>query len=158
MSVAFRRDGDEEHLEPKFELPIPAGPNLVTARGLELIEATIRTLERDLAIATQEPAIAAIKRDLRYWQARQITAEVPPPADGSKVEFGVTAHLLLNGKPKSFRLVGDDEADPASGTISFKSPLSRAILGAEVGDVLPFGDKEEAIHVVAIEPPAPSAG
>ena len=33
MSVAFRRDCDEEHLEPKFELPIPVGPNLVTGRG-----------------------------------------------------------------------------------------------------------------------------
>ena len=39
MSVAFRRDSDEEHLEPKFELPIPSGPNLVTARGLALIGA-----------------------------------------------------------------------------------------------------------------------
>ena len=37
MSVAFRRESDEEHLEPKFELPIPPGPNLVTARGLALI-------------------------------------------------------------------------------------------------------------------------
>jgi transcription elongation GreA/GreB family factor len=156
MSVAFRRDGDEEHLEPKFELPIPAGPNLVTARGLELIEATIHTLQRGLAIATEDTAIAAIKRDLRYWQARQITAQVPPEADGSKVEFGVTVRLVLNGKPKCFRLVGDDEADPASGTISFKSPLSQAILGAEVGDVLPFGGREDAIQVVAIE--APPAG
>lgn len=153
MSVAFRRDGDEEHLEPKFELPIPAGPNLVTTHGLGLIEATIRALQEKLATAIEETATAAIKRDLRYWQARQITAEIPPLADGSKIEFGVTAQLLLNGNPKSFRLVGDDEADPASGTISFKSPLAQAILGAEVGDLLPFGEKEDAIHVVAIEPP-----
>ena len=39
MSVAFRRESDEEHLEPKFELPLPPGPNLVTSRGLKLIEA-----------------------------------------------------------------------------------------------------------------------
>ena len=38
MSVAFRRESDEEHLEPKFELPFPPGPNLVTPRGLALIE------------------------------------------------------------------------------------------------------------------------
>lgn len=153
MSVAFRRDGDEEHLEPRFELPIPAGPNLVTARGLELIDHTIRTLQENLAVATDEAAIASIKRDLRYWQARRITAELPEPPDGTKVAFGVTAHLLLNGKPKSFRIVGDDEADPASGMISFKSPLSQAILGAEVGDVLPFGTAEDAIRVVAVELP-----
>ena len=36
MSVAFRRESDEEHLEPKFEIPIPVGPNLVTARGARL--------------------------------------------------------------------------------------------------------------------------
>ena len=153
MSVAFRRDGDEEHLEPRFELPIPAGPNLVTARGLELIDHTICTLQGDLATATDEAAIASLKRDLRYWQARRITAELPEPPDGSKVVFGVTAHLLLNGKPKSLRIVGDDEADPASGMISFKSPMSQAILGAEVGDVLPFGTAEDAIRVVAVELP-----
>ena len=39
MSVAFRRESDEEHLEPKFELPIPPGPNLVTPRGAELTRA-----------------------------------------------------------------------------------------------------------------------
>ena len=39
MSVAFRREGDDEHLEPKFEIPIPPGPNLVTARGAALIHA-----------------------------------------------------------------------------------------------------------------------
>jgi len=146
------------HLEPRFELPIPAGPNLVTVRGLEQIEATIRSLQNDRAISIEDTAIAAIKRDLRYWQARQITAQVPPLADGSTVEFGVTVHLLLHGQSKSFQLVGDDEADPASGMVSFKSPLSRAILGAAVGDVLSFGDREEAIEIVAIEAPSPRAG
>ena len=151
MSVAFRRDSDEEHLEPKFELPVPAGPNLVTARGLKLIEVTISALQQDLSTASEEAAIASIKRDLRYWQSRQITAEIPPVPDGRKVEFGVTAHLLLNGKPRCFRIVGDDEADPASGLISFKAPLSQAIMGAEIGDVLPSGDMDEAIQIVAIE-------
>ena len=35
MSVAFRRESDEEHKEPRFEIPIPVGPNLVTPAGLE---------------------------------------------------------------------------------------------------------------------------
>ena len=46
MSVAFRRDSDEEHLEPKFELPVPVGPNLVTARGLALIELQCRSARK----------------------------------------------------------------------------------------------------------------
>ena len=51
MSVAFRRESDEEHLEPKFELPFPPGPNLVTPRGLALIEA--RNAELEAAIAAE---------------------------------------------------------------------------------------------------------
>ena len=98
-----------------------------------------------------EEALKRLRRDLRYWQARQITAEVQPPASGDKVEFGVTAHLLIHGRPKHFGIVGDDEADPASGTISFKAPLAQAILGAEVGDLLPLGDTDDAIEIIAIE-------
>ena len=49
MSVAFRREGDDEHMEPKFELPIPPGPNLVTARGLAHIRAKLAALEAQLA-------------------------------------------------------------------------------------------------------------
>ena len=157
MSVAFRRESDEEHLEPKFELPVPAGPNLVSARGLLLIEERIAQLESDLSAAADEASKAAIKRDLRYWQTRQITAELAPIPIGDKVEFGTQVRILLNGKPRTFKIVGDDEADPAAGMISFKSPLSQAILGSEVDDVLPFGDNSEAIQITGIKFPAEPA-
>ncbi len=79
MSVAFRRDGDEEHLEPKFEIPIPPGPNLVTARGLALIGEKVTqitaTVDQLIGQGADEATINAAKRDLRYWQTRQITAE-----------------------------------------------------------------------------------
>lgn len=153
MSVAFRRESDEEHLEPKFELPVLAGPNWVTERGLALIEQEVTRLQAQLASETEDAATAAIKRDLRYWLSRRTTAEVQGTPSGETVEFGVIAHLLLNGRRKSFGIVGDDEAHPASGTISFKAPLAKAILGAEVGDILPFGDSEEAIEILAIEVP-----
>ena len=78
MSVAFRRESDEEHLEPKFEMPIPAGPNLVTARGLSLIKQRIAEFESLLMAVTDAGAVNAAKRDLRYWQTREITAEVAP--------------------------------------------------------------------------------
>lgn len=154
MSVAFRRDSDEEHLEPRFELPIPAGPNLVTARGLALIEGAIAELEGKLGVAGDEAAVAAIKRDLRYWQTRQITAEVAPIPFGAKVEFGVEVRILLNGKPRKFKIVGDDEADPAADMISFKAPLCQAMLGAEVEEILPFGGITEAIRILEIEVPS----
>ena len=152
MSVAFRRDTDEEHLEPKFELPIPLGPNLVTPRGLALIGSRVAELESQIAEAIDEVALATLKRDLRYWQTRQITAEVAPASAGDSVEFGVRVTVLLNGKPRTFEIVGDDEADPAAGLISFTAPLSRAMLGAEVGETLPFGDRPDAIRILEITP------
>ena len=150
MSVAFRRESDEEHLEPKFELPIPAGPNLVTARGMGLIKSRIADLEAQLDHAADEAARASIMRDLRYWHTRQITAEVVPAPAGDKVEIGVQVRIRLNGAPKTFEIVGDDEADPAAGLISSKAPLSQAMLGAEVGEMLPFGGGAEALEILEI--------
>lgn len=152
MSVAFRRDCDEEHLEPKFELPIPTGPNLVTKRGLELIASRIAELESEIDHA-DETALPALKRDLRYWQTRQITAEVMPLPASERVEFGSKVTVLLNGNPKTFQIVGSDEAEPAAGLLSFTAPLCRAVLGAEVGEVLPFGAVADAIRILDITAP-----
>ena len=65
MSVAFRREGDEEHLEPKFEIPIPPGPNLVTPRGLALIKFRVAEIETRLKELVDEAEIKSAKRDLR---------------------------------------------------------------------------------------------
>ncbi|MGB5485340.1 GreA/GreB family elongation factor, partial [Parasphingorhabdus sp.] len=123
MSVAFRREGDDEHLEPKFELPIPVGPNLVTARGLRLIKDRVAELQATVAALTDEVALKIAKRDLRYWNIRQSTAELPPVPSGEKVEFGTRVTFLLNGNEKTLSLVGDDEADPASALVSFSAPI-----------------------------------
>ena len=150
MSVAFRREGDDEHLEPKFEIPIPPGPNRVTPRGLEQIARRVAEIEARIAAGGEEAEITAAKRDLRYWQTRQITAELAPQPTGETVEFGTTVSFLLNGKERTLSIVGDDEADPAGGYISFSAPLARALLGAEVGEVLPFGGADDAIEVLSI--------
>jgi transcription elongation GreA/GreB family factor len=150
MSVAFRRDSDEEHLEPKFELPIPFGPNLVTVRGLGLIEARVSALESATINGLTEAEIAAQKRELRYWRARLATATVTLPAQTDNVSFGSTVHYLLNGKQQTVHIVGHDEADPAARMISFLSPLARAIMGAAVGDMIDFGGKADAIEITAI--------
>ena len=109
MSVAFRRESGDEHLERKFELPIPVGPNLVTARGMK----RIADLEAQLDAAANEAARAIINRDLRYWHTRQITAQdtvLPAPA-WNKVEIGVRARIRLNGASRTIAIVGDGEAD-----------------------------------------------
>jgi transcription elongation GreA/GreB family factor len=150
MSVAFRRDSDEEHLEPKFEIPIPPGPNLVTARGLALIQAKVTELESLLPTLDDEDAIKAARRELRYWGTRQATAQLAPVPNGEIVEFGSTVTFRRGGKERTIRIVGDDEADPAAGRISFSAPLVRAMMGAETGEILAFGGKPDAIEIVAI--------
>lgn len=154
MSVAFRREDDDAHLEPKFEIPIPPGPNLVTARGKALIDAKVAELEAAIGALVAEAAdkerIDPLRRDLRYWQARQVTAEVVPAPTGETVEIGTSVTFKLNGKRRTLAIVGDDEADPAAGSIAFSAPLARALMGAEEGELLPFSGRDDAIEVSGI--------
>ncbi len=150
MSVAFRREGDEEHLEPRFELPIPPGPNLVTPRGAALIRQRLAQIEAQLAALSDEAQIKAARRDLRYWQTREVTAQLVSVPDGTVAEFGTRVSFRMNGKPRTLSIVGDDEADPANGLVSFSAPLARALLGAGAGDVLDFGGKEDVIEVLEV--------
>lgn len=151
MSVAFRRESDEEHLEPKFELPLPPGPNLVTSRGQAQIRTRVAELEAALAQLTDEEAIKSVRRELRYWGTRQATAQVQAEPEGTSVAFGCTVTFRMKGKQQCVTIVGHDEADPAEGLISFSAPLSRALLGAEVGDRLDFAGRPEEIEVLAID-------
>lgn len=150
MSVAFRRDGDEEHLEPKFELPIPTGPNIVTARGRRLIDERVAELEGEVATTAAGTELDRAKRDLRYWQTRQVTAELAAPAGVQVVEFGSRIRFTLKGKERSLTIVGHDEADPAVGLVSHAAPLSRALLGAAIGDVIEFAGDPDAIEILDI--------
>jgi len=155
MSVAFRRDGDEEHLEPKFERPIPPGPNLVSPRGLAQIETKVAELEAHLPTLIDEAEITAARRALRYWRTRQATAQLLPPPAGNSVAFGCRISLRMNGQERAITIVGDDEADPASGLLAYSAPLCRAIMDAEVGEKLDFAGKPEAITIIAIAPACP---
>jgi transcription elongation GreA/GreB family factor len=153
MSVAFRRESDDEHLEPKFELPIPPGPNLVTARGQAQIRARVAELEAVLQGLSDEDAIKATRRDLRYWRNRQATMQLMEGVDDTRVGFGSTVTFRLNGTGRTVTIVGHDEADPAHGLLSFSAPLSRALMGAEPGDTLDFANTSDAIEVVSIRAP-----
>jgi len=150
MSVAFRRESDEEHLEPKFELPVPPGPNYVTPAGLAQIEARVGELERAIEAGGSEEQVKAVKRDLRYWRQRQSSA-IPAPAPAAGVAgIGSTVTFILRGKQQAMTITGHDEADPAQGKIAFGSPLARALLGLSAGDFADFAGEEEAIEIVAV--------
>ena len=150
MSVAFRRDSDEEHLEPKFELPIPPGPNYVTPSGLALIEARVAALDAEVAAGGTEDQLKALKRDLRYWRQRQSSAiPAPVPAPGA-VGIGSTVTFTLRGATRTMTITGHDEANPANGSIAFSSPLARALLGRAAGDFADFAGEEDAIELVEV--------
>jgi len=152
MSVAFRRESDEAHLEPKFEIPIPPGPNLVTERGARLIEAKMTEIGEAIERSASEEESKALKRDLRYWHTRHATMVVQPTASGAEVAFGTRIRYRLHGKEATVAIVGDDEADPAAGLISFASPLARALIGAETGDFVDFAGRTDALEILSVEP------
>ena len=152
MSVAFRRESDEDHKEPRFELPIPVGPNLVTARGLGQIEARVAELESLIAHGPDEVKLEEAKRDLRYWRTRLATAQLAPRPAEHEVGFGSRVGFRHKGAVRAVEIVGDDEADPARGRIAFSAPLARALMGACAGDLLDFAGEAETIEVLEVGP------
>ena len=151
MSVAFRRESDEEHKEPRFELPIPVGPNLVTRNGLAQIAARVAELEARIAAGLDEAGWEEAKRDLRYWRTRLATAELAPAPPDGEVGFGTRVRFRHKAAIRTISIVGDDEADPSAGLISFSAPLVRAMIGAFVGDHADFGGQADAIEILEVE-------
>ncbi len=141
MSRAFVKESEGDDPGTLPERHISEHPNLVTARGLQLIEGQVARLEAAYAAARAEDersAIAHLSRDLRYWTARLASAQLAPAAaNGEAVAFGVRVTIEdAAGERRTYRLVGEDEADPAAGRISWFSPLARALAGREVGEVV----------------------
>lgn len=154
MSRAFVKEPDGlEAFEDLPEKLISEHRNIVTAEGLALIEAEAGRLSAELAAAqaiNDRAAIARANRDLRYWSQRRSSAEVmPPPVDTTQVHFGSTVTLVRDdGRKQTFRIVGEDEANPAKGTLSYLSPLAQALLGKAKGDVVPAGSGEAEITLI----------
>lgn len=145
MAVAFTHEEDYEAQAANLpDRPVSPYANLVTASGLAQIEAELAAARAAYGAAQVEGGIAADRtamaratRNLRYWQARRASAQLtePPPEDG-KVQFGRTVTIEReDGRRQSWRIVGEDEADPAKGSISYVSPLAKALLGKSEGDV-----------------------
>ena len=153
MSRAFVKEDAGEAFEDLPGRPVSEHPNYVTPLGLRLIEAELTRLSQEHAVAvaaSDRALLARAARDLRYWTARRASAQlVPPPADCSQVRFGCTVTLGRgDGRRQTFRIVGEDEAEPAKGTLSHVSPLARALMGRMVGDVVPAGRDEAEILAI----------
>ena len=149
MSRAFVKESDGADGDELAELKLSPHRNLVTPEGLAGIDSAVDRLRTDLSAARSAEDRAGIKRiqrDLRYWTERQRTAElVKPTASGATARFGSLVTLEKgDGSPVEFRIVGEDEADPARGLISYVSPIAKLLIGASVGEeiTLPEGAAE----------------
>lgn len=170
MSRAFVREDAEAPPEPLAETPVSPHRNLVTPRGLALLSAELARLDAALAsIPTVDAAAPAgpetaaeaarLSRDRRYVARRLASAEVVPNSgtdDGeATVTFGCSVTLALaGGRRVRWRLVGEDEADPAHGRIAWTAPVAGLLLGLGIGDevVLPAGPAEIVAIDAAPEP------
>lgn len=148
MSRAFTREEDSENAIAGIgERPVSAHRNLVTVDGLAMIDAEMASLRAALANAeadSDRERIALVSRDLRYWNARRENAELSiPEPDGSVVRFGMSVTLEDDaGKAVTWKIVGEDEADPAKGSISHVSPMALALFGKSVGDTVAVNGRE----------------
>src|SRR5260370_26049205 len=152
MSRAFVKEQDVDYLELP-ERPVSEHPNDVTEAGLAQIEDALAKASEAYAIAqasADRAALAAAGRELRYWTARRASARiVPAPADTSEVWFGASVTIRRDdGRQQTFRIVGEDEADPAKGSISHVSPLSKSMFGKRVGDLVRAGSREPDIEAI----------
>jgi transcription elongation GreA/GreB family factor len=158
MAVAFTREEDYEAQAANLpDRPVSEHPNLVTASGLAAIEAELASAKAAYAaaqaaggISADRTAMARATRDLRYWSSRRGNAQLTEPqGDPDVVKFGRTVEFAReDGRRQAFRIVGEDEADPNAGSVSYLSPLARALLGKAVGDAALLNGAE--VEVVAV--------
>ena len=163
MSRAFikEQDGDQADHDPP-ERPQSSHTNYVTPHGLKQLQQRVQELIalRDSLTRKQDlgdqQRLQYVKRDLRYYEERikRAVAVRPEEQPDDRVHFGASVEVEdMEGKRFRYLIVGEDEADPDLGKISWVSPLARALLGAGIGDIVkwrrPAGDKELKITSIS---------
>ncbi len=160
MSVAFTKEDSAETASETMlpDRPVPDGPNLVTAAGLAALERELASARSayDAAMLIEDVnerrrQAASPFRDMRYFTERVRTAQViVAPVSDDVVAFGSTVTFEReDGRVQTYRIVGEDEAEPRSGTISFTSPVARALMGKSVGDVASVAGGEVEVTAIA---------
>ncbi|TCL73982.1 transcription elongation factor GreA [Rhizobium sp. BK251] len=159
MSTAFVKEESAETAAETVlpDRPISAHPNLVTEAGLKALELQLQQAREAHGAASaiedvneRRRQTANPLRDMRYYAARLRTAQLmPQPTSSDIVAFGSTVTFSRDdGRVQKYRIVGEDEADPKAGTISFASPVARILMGKAVGEAVSVGDQE--IEIIAI--------
>lgn len=159
MSVAFTKEESAETASETLlpDRPISPHPNLVTEAGLQALQSQLQAAREAYEAAQAIEDVnekrrqsAVPLRDARYLTERLRTAQViPDPSSTDIVAFGSTVTFSRNdGRVQTYRIVGEDEADPKAGSISFVSPVARLLMGKAVGDVV--GADSQELEIIAI--------
>ncbi len=164
MSKAFTKEDDSPEGDRLPDLPLSAHPNYVTPEGLADLQTRLATA-RTVSLTPPEhnlparQAAAVARRDIRWLEARISSVILIDPATQAtdKVTFGMEVEVMdEDGASRTFRIVGEDQADPAHGLIAPHSPLAQALLESRIGDTVdwprPTGTIE--LEIVGITPPA----
>jgi len=162
VSRAFvtERDGDTGDDLP--DLPFSPHPNYVTSAGLGTLvrrSDALKAERAELVARPDEPAarmrLKTVERELRWLGARIGRAIVVDlsrqPRD--EVRFGATVTVAdEDAVLRRFTIVGEDEAEPDAGRVSWVSPLARVLIGARVGDDVvwrrPGGEAELVVMAI----------
>jgi len=153
MSRAFIKEIDEKP-EELLARPVSAQPNYVTPNGLKQIELALAKFEAAHTAAISKENKSAIEltaREILYWSSRKNSAVlVPTSSSPGQVQFGSTVTVRRHdGRVQTFRIVGEDEAEPSAGTISYVSPFAHAVLGKSVGDDVEIsGEDAEVLAII----------
>jgi transcription elongation GreA/GreB family factor len=159
VSVAFTKEDSAETASETVlpNRPISTHPNLVTEAGFAALERELDQARRSYdETVTSEDAnerrrqAAMPLRDMRYFSERLRTAVIMPnPASIGSVVFGSTVTFRRSdGRLQKYRIVGEDEADPRSGSISYASPIANVLMGKAPGDFVSLGEQE--LEIIAI--------
>ena len=159
MSVAFTKEDSAETASETLlpDRPVSPHPNLVTEAGLKALEfqldqarAAYETAQKIEDVNERRRQAAIPLRDARYFAARVRTAQVvPDPTSTDAVAFGSTVTFRRDdGRVQTYCIVGEDEADPKAGSISFVSPVARLLIGKAVGDFA--GAPGQELEIMAI--------
>jgi len=160
LSVAFTKEDSAETASETLlpDRPVSPHANLVTEAGLKALEFQLHQARQayeatqSIEDVNERRRQAAIPlRDMRYFAARVRTAQViANPSSTDTVGFGSTVTFRRDdGRVQTYRIVGEDEADPKAGSISFVSPVATLLMGKAVGDEVGASGQNLAIISIA---------
>jgi transcription elongation GreA/GreB family factor len=159
MSVAFTKEDSAETASETLlpDRPVSPHPNLVTEAGLKALETHLAQARETYEAAQSIEDVnerrrqsAGPLRDVRYFATRLRTAQViAAPTSSDSVAFGsMVTFRRADGRVQTYRIVGEDEADPNAGSISFVSPVARLLMGKSAGDEVSVAG--QAIEIISI--------